>query len=441
MNNMNNNYTQKPVICQQEFSGNECSTLLQRIQKFQLDTSVVSWYPLSIMDKIEIFKLIDKLIGTPLCFLLGIIDKPFKRKPFSPSSPFSPPLPADIKKILVIKLVAIGDLVVALPTLRALKQSFPHAHLALMTTPRVREVVEGCPYLDEIIYYDILGKDKGVTGLIKLIRTLKGKGFDLAMELDHYYRITSLITYFSGIKNRAGFDLPGQGRRGLVTIKSPYLIDRHEVEAFLEMAKTVGAKDAPTELVPIWVSEEDKKYVDSFFEQNKIQTDDFVVAIHPGTGPSATCRRWAAGRFAGLADWLIKEYKAKVIFTGAPSEVELVNSILAFMCEKPIVAAGRTSLKQLAEIARRCRLFISVDTGPLHVAAAMGTRVIGLYGPNVPSKWGPYGEGHLTIYKQLSCSPCTRQYLGQVSRCQNPICMEQITVEDVKAQVERIGGV
>ncbi|MBI4778727.1 glycosyltransferase family 9 protein [Candidatus Desantisbacteria bacterium] len=381
------------------------------------------------MDKVELFKLIDKLFGTPLCFLLGIIDKPFKRKL---------PQPADIKKILVIKLVAIGDLVVALPTLRALKQGFPHAHLALMTTPRVREVVEGCPYIDEIIYYDILGKDKGITGLIKLIRILKEKTFDLALELDHYYRITSLITYSAGIKNRAGFDLPGQGRRGLVTIKSPYLTDRHEIEAFLEMAKAVGAKNTLAELVPIWTSQEDEKYIDSFFKQNKIQSDDFVVAIHPGTGPSATCRRWAARRFADLADWLIREYKAKVIFTGAPSEVDLVNNILAFMQEKPIVAAGKTSLKQLAQIARRCGLFISVDTGPLHVAAAMGTRVIGLYGPNIPSKWGPYGEGHLTVYKQLPCSPCTRQYLGQVSRCQNPVCMEQITVEDVKALVSTL---
>jgi lipopolysaccharide heptosyltransferase II len=386
------------------------------------------------MDRLQIFKLVDKLIGTPLCFLLGVIDKPFKRKL---------PSPANIKKILVIKLVAIGDLVVALPTLRALKQDFPHAHLALMTTPRVREVVEGCPYLDEIIYYDILGKDKGIIGLIKLIRILKGKRFDLALELDHYYRITSLITYLSGIKNRVGFDLPGQGRRGLITVKSPYLTNKHEVEAFLEMANTVGAKNiqnTPTKLVPIWTSKKDEKDISLFFKQNKIKFDDFVVAMHPGTGPSAICRRWAVRRFATLADWLIKEYNAKVIFTGAPSEVELVNNILAFMQEKPIVAAGRTSLKQLAEIARRCKLFISVDTGPLHVAAAMGTRVIGLYGPNIPSKWGPYGEGHLTIYKQLPCSPCTKQYLGQVSRCQNPICMEQITVEDVKAQVNRINA-
>ncbi|MFH1961903.1 MAG: glycosyltransferase family 9 protein [bacterium] len=387
------------------------------------------------MDKVEIFKLIDKLIGTPLCFLLGIIDKPFKRKL---------PQSADIKKILVIKLIAIGDLVVALPTLRALKQGFPHAHLALMATPRVSEVVEGCPYIDEIIYYDILGKDKGVTGLIRLIRTLKKKGFDLALELDHYYRITSMITYLAGIKNRAGFDLPGQGRRGLITIKSPYRTDKHEVEAFLEMAKAVGAGDTPPGLVEIWTSDEDKRYINSFFEQNKIQPNDFVVAIHPGTGPSATCRRWSPERFAILSDWLIKEYKAKVIFTGAPSEVELVNSILAFMEAAPltIIAAGKTSLKQLTEIARRCGLFISVDTGPLHVAAAIGTRVIGLYGPNIPSKWGPYGKGHLTIYKQPPCSPCTKQYLGQVSRCQNPICMEQITVEDVKnavvIQVDRL---
>lgn len=378
------------------------------------------------MDKIELFKKIDNIIGTPTCFLLGVIDKLFFRKRF---------IQQPWKRILVIKLIAIGDLVVALPTLRALKQSFPDTHLALMATPRVKEVIEGCPYIDEIIYYDILGKDKGISGLIRLIQTLRMKKFDLVLELDHYYRITSLITYLAGIKNRVGFDLAGQGRRGLITIKAPYRIDRHEVEAFLEAAKVVGADVSKKELVEIWVSEEDKALVNTFLTNEGVAKDDLVIGIHPGTGPSATSRRWSPEKFGKLADWLINDKRAKVIFTGAKSELELINECVKFMTTKPIIAAGKLNLKQFAQLCRRYKLFICVDTGPLHIAAAMKTKVIGLYGPNTPLKWGPYGNGHIAIYKKLPCSPCTKQYLGQVSKCKNPECMKQISVEEVMTAV------
>jgi len=384
------------------------------------------------MDKVELSKKIDKIIGTPACFLLGVIDRLFTRRGNLPPNP---------KNILVIKLIAIGDLVVALPALRAIKKSFPESHLAILVTPRVKEVVEGCPYLDEIIYYDILGEDKGIKGLLKIIGQLREKRFDLVIDLEQYYRITTLISYFAGIKNRVGFDLQCQGRRGLFTLRVPYLIDKHEVEAFLEAAKKIDADISDKELVEIWVSDEDKEYVTKLLAEARITGKDFLVGIHPSTGPSAIrTRQWGLKKFAELADWLTKEYGAKVVFTGDSSEEGLVREIVQSMSTKPIVASGRTTVKQLAEIARRCILFIALDTGPLHVAAAMKTKVIGLYGSNTPEKWGPYGKGHIAIYKALDCSPCTKQYLGQISKCKNPVCMQNIKVEDVKAAVLQILG-
>ncbi len=381
------------------------------------------------MDKIELFKKVDKIIGTPTCFLLSVLDKLlFRKKSLQPH----------YKRILVIKLIAIGDLVVALPTIKALRKSFPDVYLAMLVTPRVKEVVEGLPYLDKIIYYDILSKDKGIKGLFKIISLLRKERFDVVIELDHYYRITSIITFFSGIKNRVGFDLPGQGRRRLVTIKIPYLVGVHEVEAFLETAKGIGVDISDKELVEIWTANEDKKYIDKFLKEAEVTNEDFLVGIHPGTGPSATSRRWAPEKFGKLADWLIKEKNAKVVFTGANSELELINESVKVMTSKPIIAAGKINLKQFAELCRRYKLFISVDTGPLHIAAAMKTKVIGLYGPNTPLKWGPYGKGHIAIYKNLDCSPCTKQYLGQVSKCKSPRCMEEIGVEEVMKAVEKM---
>ncbi|UCB51983.1 MAG: glycosyltransferase family 9 protein [Candidatus Zixiibacteriota bacterium] len=381
------------------------------------------------MEKVELLKKIDKFLGTPICYLLAAFDQFVFRKDEAALTG---------RRILVMKLVAIGDLVVCLPTLRALRKSFPSSHIAMLVTPRVREVVEGCSFLDEVVYYDVLNKDRGAGGLFRIIREIRKRRFDLVIELDHYYRITTLISYLAGIRNRVGFDLPGQGRRDLCRIRVPYLMDAHEVEAFLEAARQIGADTSEKDLAEVWVSPEDREQVSRFLMNERVTEKDFLVGIHPGTSSSAISRRWASEKFASVADWLIKEQDAKVILTGAPSEVQLINRTVSFMTSSPIIAAGKTNLKQLAEIARRCRLFISVDTGPLHIAAAMRTRVIGLFGPNTPLKWGPYGNGHVAIYKGLHCSPCTKQYLGQVSKCKDPICMEKITVEDVKQAVLQI---
>jgi lipopolysaccharide heptosyltransferase II len=380
-------------------------------------------------NNIQFLKKIDKFAGTPACFTLGLLDSfLFGRDQTAPAW----------RRLLVMKLVAVGDLVVCLPMLKALKKSFPEAHIAILVTPRVSQIVQGCPYVDEIISYDIFGREKGPSGLVKIIRRLRKRKFDLVLELDHYYRITTLISYLAGIPKRAGFDLSGQGRRSLYTIRIPYSVDKHEVEVFLEAASLIGADASEKELVEIWVSQEDREFVTEFLKSVAVSEADLLIGIHPGTGQSSVSRRWPPDRFARLADWLVEEHNAKVIFTGAPSEIPLVNEIRRTMKTDPIVSTGRTNLKQLAEIAKRCRIFISGDTGPLHIAAAMKTRVLGLFGPNTPSKWGPYGKGHRVIYKGLPCSPCVKQYLGQVPDCLNPVCITDISVEDVQEVVSEM---
>ncbi len=348
------------------------------------------------------------------------------------------PIHHESMRILVVKLVAIGDLVVALPTIKALQKSFKRAHLVMLVTPRVKEVVEGLPYLNEIIYYDIFGKHRSIVGFFKFLKEVRKRRFDLVIELDHYYRISTIISYISGARERIGFDLSGQGRRGLFTKRVPYRIDCHEVEAFLETAKAVGAEisNKDKQLIEIWCSEADKKYVADLFKEWEITPSDRLVGIHPGSGITALSRRWMPERFAEVADWLISTYGVRVIFTGSKDELELITAIRSQMHAESIVSAGKTTLKQFAELTRHCELFISIDTGPMHIAAAMKTRVIGLFGPNTPVKWGPYGDGNIAIYKKIPCSPCTRQYLGQISRCKESKCMEAILCEDVMVAVK-----
>ena len=377
-------------------------------------------------------KWMDKIIGTSLCFSLGLFDQILhffiKRPPFEPAS---------IKKILIIKLVAIGDLVVALPTLKAIREEFSKANISLLTTPRVKEIAENIPFVDEIIYYDPFKTHRGISGILRMCFMLKNKGFDLVVELEHYYRVTTFFSYFSGAKHSVGFDLPMQGRRGLFTIKVPYDVNKHELEVFLDMARAIGVKNTNPSLIEISFSKEDERYVKNLLAK-LTEASSLLIGIHVGTGKSAISRRWINKRWAKLADILIEKYNAKVIFTGAEVEKGIVAEITKYMKHKATNLVGKTTLKQFAALTKQCDLFISLDTGPMHIVAAQKTPVVALFGPNTPKKWGPYGDNHRVIYKALPCSPCTQQYRGKVSNCKNNICMQKITVEDVLKAVDEL---
>jgi len=402
-------------------------------------------------------KLIDKTIGTLLCYLLA-----FRKKLTSRNVVYNPD---KVQRILIEKLIAIGDVIVALPSIHAIRQRFPHAHIALLVTPRVKAVVDGCPDVDEVIYYDVFGKEKALGGLLSIIRTLRTQKFDLVLELTHYHRIVSLITMMAGIPQRAGFSLPGQGRNKLLTIPVDYDTSKHEVEAFQDVARAVGVEKTESTLREIFVSEEDKQTVQQLLatkgvlktQNSEPRTPNSLILIQPGTSGIALSRRWAPEKWATVANWLHKEVSQlgsrqssvtsrqskeprtlnleprtlQIAFCGGKDEVPLFDEIKPHLDFEPLNFIGQLSLKQFAWLSKQAALFIGLDTGTTHLAAAMGTPVLALYGPNTPLKWGPYGDRHHVIYRGIHCSPCTKQYLGQVSKCKDNVCMQMITVEDV----------
>jgi len=385
--------------------------------------------------KLGLAKLLDKTIGTCLCYLLAFLFNRPLRSVYSPHH---------INRILIEKLIAVGDVIVALPTIHAVRKQFPHAYIALLVTPRVRDVVEGNPDVDEIIYYDLYKKEKGLRGFFSIVAKVRKQRFDLVLELTHYHRIVSLVTWMSGIPHRAGFAIPGQGRNKLLTIPVAYDTGKHEVETFLDVACAAGVKCTPLFLQEIAVSGADKTMVQECLARENVQLGEKFILIQPGTSALALSRRWAPEKWAELANRLNREGQGSgvrgqerdarrypVIFCGSIDEVPIFAEIQKHLNFTPGNLIGKLTLKQTAWLFKHAILFIGLDTGTTHLAAAMGTRVLALYGPNTPLKWGPYGSQHRVIYKALSCSPCTKQYLGQVSTCENNICMQQITVEEV----------
>lgn len=371
---------------------------------------------------IEFFRFLDKYLGTPICVFLTFFDR--VKGFFQPPPVFDP---KKVEKILLIKTVALGDLILLLPTLKAIKLTFPQAHLALLTTPRVREVVEGHDFIDEIIYFE----PTRFKSLKNIFRQLREKKFSLVIEAEHYYRFTTIISYLIGAPWRVGFNLPRQGRRGLFNLLAPYRVDLHEVENFYQLAVAVGAKKRrEIKLEPIAVSQKEQNAVKDFLRREGVKRSDKLIILHPSTSPRAASRRWESEKWAELAE-ILRAKGFRLIISGSSAEDEAVKEVVAKLNFKPIVSAGKLSLKEFAVLLRSSVLFIGVDTGALHLAAAEGTPVLGLYGPNTPQKWGPYGVKSKTIYHPLNCSPCIRQYRGLVYNCPQNLCLQKITVEEV----------
>ena len=336
-----------------------------------------------------------------------------------------------LKRIAVVKTVAIGDLVVLLPTLAAIRRRFPDARITLITTPRVRQVVEGLDTVDDILYFDVFDRHGGPLGLLRFARAVRSARFDAWIEAEQYYRFTTLLGYLSGARVRVGFDIEGQLRSKLFTIPVSYPIESHEAEAFYAIAEALGVTEPLAGLLPIPVAVEDGPAVDAWLAKHAVGAGRDLVVLHATTSPVATARRWMDDRWVELAEALVARCGLLPVWTGAPGDRSKLDDLASQTRTRTLVAAGDLDLKEFSVLAGRARLVVSLDTGPMHIAVAAGTPTVGLFGPNTPAKWGPYGDGHAAVWAALPCSPCTKQYLGQVSSCTKDDCMRAISVGDV----------
>lgn len=338
-------------------------------------------------------------------------------------------LPDNIKRILIIMTAGIGNMLLFIPTLRAIRNGFPEAKIDLLVEPRgTKDLVKGCPYIDNVLIFDT---SKPMPVRINFIRELQKEKYNLTIVSYTSQNLHSLfITLVIRSPYRIGYDT--EGMDFIYNIKVQ-VEKKHEVEVNLDLIRKLGIKVDNKEL-QIWLTPEDRKFGEEFFENYDIKKSDLVIGMHAGAYRDFWFKRWDKKKFAKLGDILHKEFKAKIILFGGRDEIELCEQIKNLMVNQPIIATGKTTIKQTASLIERCNLFISNDSGLMHLAVAVKIPVVAIFGPTNPEKNAPYGKRNVIVRKNLPCSPCYQMY--RKFKCDNLKCLKLIEVEQVMEVVK-----
>jgi len=339
-----------------------------------------------------------------------------------------------MKSILVVQTAWLGDVVLTTPLFRELRRAHPRALLTALVTPLGAEILAGSPDLDEVVALDKRG---GVRSLLRTWRSasrLRAARFDLALAAQRSFR-TGLLLRASGAPVRVGFE--GSGGAWACTERVSWVASAHAVERYLALAAPAGGAPGRADPRPaLAVLPRARDEVSALLASEGVGADEPRVAVAPGSIWGT--KRWLPGGFAEVAR-RARERGLRPVLIGAPSERELCEEVASLAACGAVVLAGRTSIPQMSALLAACRLLVSNDSGPGHVASAVGTPVVSVFGPTVPAfGYTPYGEANRIVeILGLECRPC---HSHGPARC--PLghhrCMREIGAERVWAAAEEI---
>ncbi|MCX6639829.1 MAG: glycosyltransferase family 9 protein [bacterium] len=383
---------------------------------------------------LSLIRLIDSRFGQVVCNYLYSYDK-FRSK--------FPPLhwqEGEIKRILVIKFWGIGNLVQASPTMRSIRQIFPDAEIVFLTLAQNKGVYERSNLYDKVIYLRLTTAWDFTRELIRLFFRLRNFNFNLIINLEPLVYFGELISFYVGVGDRVGFSVPG--RTTLYTKPIEFREDEHIARTFYRVLSAFGVEAEPSEeqLLPerIPLSKDDLQVAEELLRAEGVTQDDYLIGVNVNASDVAKERRWPLENFATLCDMAIERLNAKILLVGAPDEVPYVERAVAMMRREPINLAGRTNLREAIALISKMNLFITNDSGPLHLAYAMRVPTISFFGPESPRRYGPLGEAHTAFFKGLDCSPCIYFKNLKKANCkQNARCLRMIKTGEVYESVEK----
>lgn len=332
------------------------------------------------------------------------------------------------KNILIVRTDRIGDVVLTTPAIAALRKAYPKARISILVTPQTREIVEGNPDIDEVIIDDRKNRNRGLLGFLNLAGELRKRKFDLAV-IFYTKKRTNLICFLAGIRERAGYRNNKFGFLLTHQIKDTRPEGaKHEAEYCFDVLRHLGLEIADSELkVFMPLQRQAEEWAQALLRERKIKDSDILIAVHPGA--SCISKRWPAQSFAQV----INGFGAppfKIILVGAPDNQKIARQVLSVVKIPVIDLTGQTSVAQLASLFKRCRLLISNDSGPVHLAVAVGTPVVSIFGRNQkglsPARWKPLGKKDVVLHKEVGCEICLAHDCTLDFKCLKAVRVDEV---------------
>lgn len=332
-----------------------------------------------------------------------------------------------MRNVLIIKLRYIGDVLLATLSARAIKSARPEVRVTMLVTRGTEDVLLGNPDIDEVL---ILDKDS-LAAQWRLITGLRRRRFDAVLDLTDGDR-AAFLSWISGAPVRIGFNdgHRWQGRFYTQVVRFERGV-QHRIDRDLEALKLANIQ-AGSQDPHVWLTPEEEQSADQLLEQLGVQQSRPIVILQPGA--RYWFKAWPPERFAELADRLTSQYGCQVLIGGSRQESDLAQQIRQTAKSRPVVMAGRTTVKQFASIAKRSALFVGNDNGAMHIASAVGTPVVALFGPSNPREWRPRGGPVEILYKDLDC----RRHCAPTCTRGEENCMKLIVVDEVFAAAQRL---
>src|SRR3989338_686673 len=337
-----------------------------------------------------------------------------------------------MQNILVVNVNWLGDVIFSSPVFKAIKENYPQAHVACLAVPRVKEVLESIPGIDEIIIYDEKGAHRTPWAKWKLITELRLRQFDIAFLLRGSLT-RALLVFLAKIPKRVGY--PTKGRAWFLTHQVKELPNEvHRCDYYLNVIEDfIKVKDRSCVLE---VSAEAQEEVNQFFRARELDPNEPFLIIN--VGGNWDLKRWAKKNFKqfGKPPWE-DHPNLRIVLPGGAQDSQLAEFVAgpAQRELRPVILTGETNLKELIALMKKAKLVVSADSGPLHIANAVGTPTVGLFGPTRPEITGPRGKGRTTLlHKEIGCNQAPCYYL----ECPDNMCMKAITVDEVVGVIKQI---
>ncbi|MGH7450416.1 MAG: glycosyltransferase family 9 protein [bacterium] len=341
--------------------------------------------------------------------------------------------PAIIDRILFVKFWGIGSIILAEPTLRYLRKIYPQARLDFLTLKQNQELFKLIPQVDRVHCLDFRHLWRFVLSAISLIVQLRRQRYDLIIDAEFFANFSALVSRLVNPQCLVGFSRPGASKSRLLDIVVPFLDEQHAADNFLRLVMNDRTADISGWAQPQIASP------NSIFGEKDSALRPYVV-MNVNASPLALERRWPQERFVQLAQWLLQTYEVDLALIGSPAEREYTDGVAAAIGNPYAVRnlAGTLTLVELAALIENAALFISNDSGPLHLAAALQKPVAGFFGPETPERFGPRCDDRLIFYLDLPCSPCMSVDNAKTVNCTNHLrCMGDLKVTLVIPSLQR----